>query len=61
MLGTNWKTTLLGILTILGGAIKVAVDLLNGGDVDFATIGTTFTIGMGLITAKDAGVSGTSK
>lgn len=48
----NWKTTLLGVLTLVAGIASIGIKLLNGGSVgleDAAIIGA----GTGLITAKD--------
>lgn len=61
MLGKNWKTTVLGLCTILGAIIKVVMDFMNGVPVDFPVTIGAITAGVGLILAKDAGVIGAVK
>lgn len=53
----NWKTTILGILTIIAAVVGIAIKLLSGETPSFAEI--TVLIGMltggaGLVKAKDA-------
>lgn len=50
----NWKTTTLGILTILGTLINAAVAYLHGQHVDVPTTLAGLTGGWGLIHAADA-------
>jgi hypothetical protein len=47
------KTTILGILTILGAVVTAAISYLNGQHVDSALLLTAITGGWGLITAAD--------
>ena len=61
MLGTNWKTTLTGILMVLGAIANAGMDFLQGKPVDFPVTIAAITAGVGLIMAKDAGVTGTEK
>jgi hypothetical protein len=50
----NYKTTILGILTIIISASTVAKSLLEGSPVgDFAVHVAAITAGWGLISAKD--------
>lgn len=50
----NWKTTLLGVLTIIGAACGAGVSLLNGNPVDYPSLVAAVTAGWGLIHASDA-------
>jgi hypothetical protein len=50
----NWKTSALGIATVLGAVASIAKALLNGEPVDFAFHISAITAGLGLILAKDA-------
>lgn len=50
---SNWRTTLLGVLTIAGGAIKIAVALL-GGQSPGVEDGAVVAAGIGLVAAADA-------
>ncbi len=50
----NWKTTTLGILTILGGLVNASIEYLGGKTVSVPTLITTITAGWGLIHASDA-------
>lgn len=56
---TNWKTTVSGILTILGG-IAAGGKLVLAGQVaeGVGIIITAVTAGIGLIVAKDSNVTG---
>lgn len=57
----SWKTTVTGILTILvalGGAAMSLLDADPLTNPDFAAIIAAITAGVGLITAKDSGVTG---
>jgi hypothetical protein len=50
----NWKTTTLGILTILGGLTNAGVVYLQGNHVDLPTLFAAITAGWGLIHASDS-------
>jgi hypothetical protein len=50
---SSWRTTTLGVLTILGALTAAGVALLNGHQPDMATTGTALTTGIGLILAAD--------
>lgn len=57
----NWKTTTLGILTILGALTAAGTAILDGDPLTTVNIEATFTAivaGIGLIVAKDFNVSG---
>lgn len=54
----NWKTTSLGILTIVGTFINAAIQYLHGQHVDLSTTFAGLTAGWGLIHASDAKSSG---
>ena len=55
----NWKTTLAGIATILGGlAATIKFALAGDYGAAFTTLSTTIPTGIGLITAKDGNVTG---
>lgn len=47
------KTTILGILTILGGLINAGMDYLGGHPVNVPVLLTAITSGIGLIHASD--------
>jgi hypothetical protein len=47
------KTTILGILTIVGAVISGATQFLKGGSVDFISIVPAISAGIGLIKAQD--------
>jgi hypothetical protein len=51
---TSWKTTTLGILTILAGLINAGIEYCSGKTMDYATIASTIAAGWGLIHASDA-------
>ncbi len=60
----SWKTTTLGICTILGALVAAATAALDGNAETAVNIEATLTAimaGVGLIMAKDFNVSGTSK
>lgn len=61
MLGANWKTTLTGICMILAAIANAGMDLLQNKPVDFPVTIAAITAGVGLIMAKDAGVTGKAK
>lgn len=50
----NYKTTILGLLTILGAIIHAALDYLNNNEFNLPALLTTITVGIGLIKAADA-------
>lgn len=47
------KTTIVGILIILGAAINAAVQFLQGQAPDFGVLAAAVTAGIGFITAAD--------
>lgn len=49
----SWRTTTLGILTILGALTGAGVSLLNGHQPDFAATTAGVLAGVGLIHAAD--------
>ena len=55
---SSWKTTLLGILTLIATIAKLAADVLGGHPVDLGTTAVGLTAGAGLIAAKDHDVTG---
>jgi len=57
----NYKTTILGVLTILGIICKAALAILNSEPLDYSVLATGISAGVGLLLAKDAGVTGTAK
>lgn len=57
----NYKTTILGILTIIGTLCKAGLDLMNNTPIDYGIISAGISTGVGLFLAKDAGVTGTDK
>lgn len=60
----NWRTTSLGILTIITALVSLGVSLLKGEPIDLQEILTIIIgggAGVGLVVAKDAGVTGTAK
>lgn len=50
----NWKTTALGVLTILGALINSGHEYLSGQPVGIPMLLTGLTTGLGLIHASDA-------
>jgi hypothetical protein len=50
----NWRTTVLGILTIAGTLISAGVALLNGHQPDLAAVSAGVLTGVGLIHAADS-------
>lgn len=48
------KTTILGILTIVGAVTTAAYQYVQGSSIDFVVLSTAITAGWGLIMAKDA-------
>ena len=59
VLGKSPKTTVLGILTILGALIHAAMLYQNGQPIDFSVTLTAISGGIGLIVAKDASTHST--
>jgi hypothetical protein len=60
----NWKTTALGVATILVAIGKAAMAFFDNDPltvIDPAVTIGMITVGWGLIMAKDAGVTGTAK
>lgn len=53
----HWRTTLLGIFTIVGALGHAAIELLNGQHPDWNIIANSVTAGIGLILAADGKVS----
>lgn len=47
------KTTILGIITIVGALCNATVQYLNGKQIDLVTLSTAITAGWGLIHAAD--------
>jgi len=54
----SWKTTVMGILAVLSAIIGAAQGIIGGAPVDWTTVITAIFAGIGLITAKDSGVTG---
>jgi hypothetical protein len=52
-MGQSWRTTLLGVLTIVGGVATALTEYLRGQTVNVPALAATVTAGMGLIHAKD--------
>jgi hypothetical protein len=50
---TSWRTTVLGILTIIATLAGAGISLLNGHSPDLATTAAGVTAGIGLIHAAD--------
>ena len=57
----SWRTTLAGTLTIAVAICAAALEFLKTGTVNWPVLVTGVTVGIGLIKAKDAGVTGTTK
>ena len=53
----NWKTTTLGILTIIAGLVNAGIEYCSGKAINYATIASAITAGWGLIHASDASLS----
>ena len=47
------KTTILGILTIIGAVVSAATQFLTSGTVDLLALAPAVTAGVGLIKARD--------
>lgn len=47
------KTTILGILTIVGAVVSGATQLISGGSIDFISLVPAISAGIGLIKAQD--------
>ncbi|HLI02752.1 MAG TPA: hypothetical protein VFC10_07375 [Terriglobia bacterium] len=50
----NWRTTTLGVLTILAALCHAGIALLQGQPVEWSTLFAAATAGIGLIHAADA-------
>jgi hypothetical protein len=50
----NWKTTTLGVLTIVAALSNAGAEYLNGHPINMLTLGAAITAGWGLIHASDA-------
>ena len=50
----NWRTTLLGILSIVAAVANAGVGWLNGQPIDFTALVAAILAGWGLIAAADA-------
>lgn len=50
----NWKTTTLGVFTILLAVSTAAVEFLKNGSCDFMSLSANVAIGLALIKAADA-------
>lgn len=48
------KTTIFGVLTILGALINAALEFAKTGNCNLVVLGTAITAGWGLIKAEDA-------
>ena len=53
-MGGNWKTTVLGVLTVLLALCGAAKAMLTGVSIDYPTVMAAIMAGVGLIHAKDA-------
>lgn len=53
---SSWRTTLLGVLSILAAVTGAGMSMLNGHPVDFPTVIAAIMAGVGLIKAKDHAV-----
>lgn len=53
----SWKTTVTGALTILVALIGAAKAMIAGTPVDYPTVVTAITAGVGLMTARDNNVT----
>jgi hypothetical protein len=47
------KTTILGILTIVGAVVSAATQFLTSGSIDLLSLAPAITAGIGLVKAKD--------
>ena len=54
MLGNSWRTTVLGIVTIVAAIAGAAKAYLTGQPVDYGTVLAALTAGWGLIHAADS-------
>lgn len=50
----HWRTSLIGVLLIVGALGKAGAELLQGQHVDFTTLGAGVTAGLGFIKAADS-------
>lgn len=57
----SWRTTLSGILAVVGAILPIINKVFGGGEINQADIGTLLTViplAVGLVHAKDAKVTG---
>ncbi len=54
----SWKTTVMGILAILGAVIGIGTAYLQGQTIDYTSVIGSVMAGIGLIAAKDSNVTG---
>lgn len=52
-MGSSWRTTSLGVLSILSAVIGAGQSYLSGHSVDFASVLAAVVAGIGLIKAAD--------
>jgi len=57
-MGKSWKTTVAGILAIIGAAAGLLTALLQGQTIDYTSVAGSFMAGIGLLAAKDVNVTG---
>lgn len=59
MIMKNWRTTTIGALTVVGAIITAVLEFLSSGTVtNIPVVLTAVMAGVGLLFAKDAGVTG---
>lgn len=51
---SHWRTTALGVISIIAAIANAAIALLNGQHVDWVTTGSAISAGLGLVAAADA-------
>lgn len=52
--GPHWRTTVAGILVIIGAGATALATVAQGGHVDWTQLGTVVAGGIGLVKAADA-------
>lgn len=57
----NWKTTLAGLVPIIGAIYQIAQALSHGTPIDLVSVLSMLGLGGGLIAAKDGDVTGGTK
>jgi hypothetical protein len=50
----HWKTSLVGVLLIIGALAKAGAELAQGQHVDMTTLGAGISAGIGFLMAPDA-------